>query len=67
MVEDKWITTIKERIDTEVDHISQRLTNRINELAERYETPLPSIEKRVNELQTKVSQHLQKMGMQWKS
>lgn len=67
VVEDKWITTIKERIDTEVDHISQRLTNRINELAERYETPLPSIEKRVNELQTKVSQHLQKMGMQWKS
>lgn len=65
VVEDKWLATIKQSIDTEIDHISQRLTNRIKELANRYEKPLPSIEQTVNELQTKVANHLQKMGMEW--
>ena len=65
VVEDKWLATIKQSIDTEIDHISQRLTNRIKELANRYEKPLPSIEQTVNNLQTKVTGHLQKMGMKW--
>lgn len=65
IVEDKWLTTLKSRIDSEIDQISQRLTNRINELAQRYDTPLPQTEQQVQELQVKVAQHLQKMGMVW--
>jgi len=62
IVEDKWLTTIKNSIDGEIDSISQRLTNRITELAKRYEKTLPQIENKVQELQTKVEEHLQKMG-----
>ena len=56
---------LKQRIDKEIEKISQYLANRITELVNRYETPLPSIETEIQELQTKVNQHLQKMGMVW--
>jgi type I restriction enzyme M protein len=62
VVDDKWMRAIETAVKGEVDHISQRLTNRIKELAERYETPLPEIDKEVNELENKVNQHLAKMG-----
>ncbi|MEW4924146.1 type I restriction-modification system subunit M [Algibacter sp. 2305UL17-15] len=65
IVEDKWLTIIKNKIDSEIDRISQRLTDRIMELANRYEYPLPKVEQQVQELQKKVAQHLQKMGMVW--
>ena len=66
VVDDKWMHTIETAIKGEIDHISQRLTNRIKELAERYETPLPAIEEEVNELEDKVRTHLEKMGFVWK-
>jgi len=45
--------------------ISQRLTQRIKELAERYEMPLPELTSRVDELTSRVEGHLKKMGMVW--
>jgi type I restriction enzyme M protein len=45
-----------------MDRISQRLTRRIKELAERYETPMPRLEKETEELTKKVENHLKKMG-----
>jgi len=39
---------------------------RVKELAERYETPLPQMLTRVAELETKVNGHLKKMGFVWK-
>ncbi|MFA9390534.1 MAG: type I restriction-modification system subunit M [Prolixibacteraceae bacterium] len=65
VVEDKWMQTIETAIKGEIDHISQSLTNRIKELVERYETPLPAIEKEVSDLESKVSSHLEKMGFVW--
>jgi type I restriction enzyme M protein len=65
IVEDKWLAVLKTNIDREIDRISQRLTNRITELANRYEYPLPKVEQHVQDLQTKVAEHLQKMGMVW--
>ena len=62
VVDDKWMQTIENAIKGEIDHISQRLTNRIKELAERYATPLPQIDKEVESLETKVNGHLAKMG-----
>ena len=50
----------------EIEHISQRLTNRIKELAERYEMPLPEIDQKVLVLENKVNAHLDKMGFVWK-
>ncbi len=66
VVEDKWLAALKRRIDGEIEQISQRLTNRISELATRYENPLPQIEKEYTKLKDKVAQHLQKMGFEWK-
>ncbi|MBA7553876.1 hypothetical protein ES705_46480 [subsurface metagenome] len=65
VVDDKWMQTIQTSIDNEIDHISQHLSNRIEELAERYESPLPTIDKEVADLESKVSAHLERMGFVW--
>jgi type I restriction enzyme M protein len=62
VVEDKWMQTIEKAVKSEIDQISQRLTNRIKELVERYEIPLPVIDHEVNGLEGKVNAHLEKMG-----
>lgn len=65
VVDDKWLATIDRDIQTEMDRISQRLTQRIKELAERYETPLPRQTQNVADLEQAVTAHLQKMGFAW--
>jgi len=65
VVNDKWLTTIKNAVSSEIDQISKRLTNRIKELAERYDTPLPVTNKLVDDLEATVNAHLQKMGFSW--
>ena len=62
MVEKKWMTNIEQRIRTEMDNISHRLTQRIKELAERYENPMPKLTNEVAALTSKVEAHLQAMG-----
>ncbi|MHC5821653.1 MAG: hypothetical protein ACYT04_38725 [Nostoc sp.] len=57
--------TLRQAIASEMDRISQRLTQRIQELAERYDTPLPELTRRVEELTAKVEGHLQRMGLVW--
>ncbi|MBO9497640.1 hypothetical protein J7438_26655, partial [Thalassotalea sp. G20_0] len=65
VVDDKWLTTIDRDVHTEMDRISQRLTQRIKELADRYETSLPQFNQRVVRLEQTVSKHLVKMGFVW--
>ncbi|HNR43511.1 MAG TPA: N-6 DNA methylase, partial [Bacteroidales bacterium] len=65
-VDDKWMTVIESSVKSEMERISQRLTQRIKQLAERYETPLPKQTAEVAELEARVSAHLQKMGFVWK-
>ena len=65
MVDDKWMAAIDRDIHSEMDRISQRLTQRIKELAERYETPLPQQNQQVTELEQAVNAHLHKMGFAW--
>lgn len=65
VVDDKWMTVLERDIKTEMERISQRLTQRIKELAERYETPLPKQTSDVADLEEKVNAHLQKMGFVW--
>lgn len=62
VVDDKWTTTIEKNIKTEMDRVSRGLTQRIKQLAERYELPLPKINSDVYELERKVTAHLEKMG-----
>lgn len=65
IVDKKWFSTISERIEAELDNISHRLSNRIKDLAVRYEKPLMQIENQVENLTSKVEEHLKAMGMVW--
>jgi type I restriction enzyme M protein len=49
-------------IHGEVERISQALTQRVKELVERYEMPLPQQASKVAELEQRVNAHLAKMG-----
>lgn len=62
VVDKKWMFAMETRIRTEMDNISHRLTQRIKELAERYETPLPILSDDVSVLEQRVKLHLEKMG-----
>jgi type I restriction enzyme M protein len=64
VVEDKWLAALDKDIHGEMDRISQALTQRVKELAERYETPLPMLAGNVASLSAKVEAHLRKMGFQ---
>ena len=48
-----------------MDRVSQQLTRRVKELADRYETPLPQMQSRVAELEAKAAHHLERMGFKW--
>jgi type I restriction enzyme M protein len=65
VVDDKWLAAIKAAAHGEMDRISQSLTQRVKELAERYETPLPQMVTMVVSLEEKVNGHLKRMGFAW--
>jgi type I restriction enzyme M protein len=65
-MDDKWLAALDAVIQSEMDRISQSLTQRVKELAERYETPFPQMTERVDELEEKVNRHLEEMGFAWK-
>lgn len=65
VVDDKWLATLDAAVHGEMDRLSQQLTARVKELAERYEAPLPRLNERVAELEARVNRHLEKMGFAW--
>jgi type I restriction enzyme M protein len=65
VVEDKWLTILASNVQSELNRISQALTGRIKELAERYATPLPQLSEEVEILAGKVDAHLKKLGVVW--
>ena len=65
VIDDKWMEALKASIESEVDKVGQNLTRRVKELTERYETPMPQLIAVANELEDKVSQHLERMGFKW--
>ncbi|MEW6363228.1 MAG: type I restriction-modification system subunit M [Acidobacteriota bacterium] len=66
VVDDKWLATLAAAVQSELDRVSQTLTGRIRQLAERYATPLPQLVDEVGELSRRVDEHLKKMGAVWK-
>jgi type I restriction enzyme M protein len=65
VIEDKWLATLASDVQAELNRISQALTGRIKELAERYAMPLPKLSKEVEVLSSKVDAHLKEMGFVW--
>ncbi|BAV94593.1 type I restriction-modification system, DNA-methyltransferase subunit M [Ichthyobacterium seriolicida] len=65
VVDNKWIASLSALMQSEIDAISQRLTGRIKELAERYENTLGELTTSTKTLEENVSAHLEKMGLVW--
>jgi len=66
VVDDKWMARLSTAVQGELDRMSQKLTGRIRELAERYAKPLPQLMEEVESLTTRVEEHLKNMGAVWK-
>ncbi|HKK44529.1 MAG TPA: type I restriction-modification system subunit M [Balneolaceae bacterium] len=66
VVDDKWLPSIKQKIDDEVDAVSRHLTLRLKELADRYDRAVMDIDSEVEALEVKVNAHLETMGVEWK-
>jgi type I restriction enzyme M protein len=65
VVDVKWMQTIQQNVMGEMERISQRLAQRIKELAERYHDTLPQLEEQATDFEGKVKQHLLEMGIAW--
>ena len=64
VVDDKWLSALSADVQSELDRVSQALTGRIRELADRYAAPLPRLTGEVATLAAHVDAHLRKMGAQ---
>ena len=62
VIEKKWLASLAVRLDGEMQRISQELTSKVTELAERYAQTLPEIDAEIADLEAKVAQHLKQMG-----
>lgn len=65
LVNKKWYYSIFDGIDALYVAISHRITDRIVELAERYENTLPTLSSLVDNYEAKVKSHLERMGFVW--
>jgi type I restriction enzyme M protein len=65
VVDDKWLNVIGAAVHGEMDRISQALTQRVKELADRYSTPLPVLASEAEVLAARVDAHLKQMGSVW--
>ena len=62
VVEDKWLAAVHASVQGELDRVSQTLSGRVRELAERYASPLPALIGEVEALSARVEAHLEQMG-----
>jgi type I restriction enzyme M protein len=65
VVNDKWLAQLATDVQSELDRVSQELTGRIRQLADRYAVSLPQLTKEVEALAARVNDHLKKMGAVW--
>jgi len=62
VVDHKWLATLSVAVHGELDRVSQALTGRVKELAERYGRTMPELTQQVSDLEARVAGHLAKMG-----
>jgi type I restriction enzyme M protein len=65
VVHDKWMAHLRLVVQGELERVGQELTGRIRELAERYAIPLPQLTEEVDALESRVRDHLLRMGASW--
>lgn len=62
VVNEKWLGALNNSILSELDHVSQNLTSRIRELADRYAISLPKLTEDLLTMSVRVEVHLEKMN-----
>jgi type I restriction enzyme M protein len=65
VVVDKWLAQLAVDLQRDLDRVSQTLSGRIRQLAERYAAPLPQLAREGETAALRVAQHLRKMGAAW--
>jgi type I restriction enzyme M protein len=66
VVDYKWTAALDTAVHGELNRVSQALTGRVKELSVRYGRTMPELAQQVNNLETRVAEHLTKMGFVWK-
>jgi type I restriction enzyme M protein len=61
VVDDHWLATLVADVRGELDRVSQRLTGRVRQLADRYDMPLPKLIDEAEALAARVDEHLKRM------
>ena len=65
VVDHKWLAALGAAVHGELDRVSQALTGRVKELAERYGQAMPALTQHVTEMEAQVAGHLVRMGFTW--
>ena len=63
-VNEKWISSVRSALVREIDDVVSRLSGRIAELAQRYETALPELVALTEDRSKRVAKHLEAMGVE---
>jgi len=58
VVDDKWLISMGAAVQSELDRVSQTLTERIRQLAKRYATPLPHVVEKAATVAARVNDHI---------
>lgn len=62
VINKKWIASIRRLLDTEMQTAIQRVVTQVDDIARRYNTPLPSLAADVNRYEVEVNDYLTQMG-----
>ena len=62
VVEKKWFASLHGLLTSEMERISQALSAKVTELADRYKYTLSDIDSEISDLEHRVAEHLKQMG-----
>lgn len=62
LVKEKWVNAISTRIESELSRSIEQLKSQLSAIADRYDQTLPSIDKEVEDYESRVNAHLAQMG-----
>ena len=63
VVEYKWYADVRTGVEGEIERVTQRLTERVRTLEERYADSLPELQQSVYEFGARVERHMREMGV----
>lgn len=62
LVKEKWVNAISTRIESELSRSIEQLKSQLSAISDRYDQTLPSIDKEVEDYESRVNAHLVQMG-----